>query len=65
MVKTPANHPQEPVAVDPGVETCATCHATTVTEWEQSKHGEQQLACTTCHQPIPRLSVLNTVKELC
>lgn len=62
---TPANHPEEPVKIDPGVETCATCHATTVTEWEQSKHGEQQLACTTCHQPHPQTLRFATAKELC
>lgn len=63
--ETPANHPPEPVAIDPGVETCADCHATTFAEWQQSKHGEQQLACTTCHKPHPQELRFATVNELC
>ncbi len=63
--QTPENHPAEPVAIDPGVETCAGCHPTTVTEWEQSKHGEQQLACTTCHNPHPQQLRFDTPEALC
>ena len=63
--QTPADHPAEPVALDPGVETCAECHATTVNEWEQSKHGEQQLACTTCHNPHPQELRFETAEALC
>lgn len=63
--QTPANHPQQPVAIDPGVETCAGCHATTYAEWQQSKHGEQQLACTTCHQPHPQTLRFANPKDLC
>ncbi len=56
-------HPPAAVSTDPGVETCATCHATTFTEWQQSKHGEQQLACTTCHQAHPQQLRLVTEEE--
>lgn len=52
--QTPANHPDEPVSINPGPAVCETCHATTVTEWEHSAHGEQQLACTSCHNPHPQ-----------
>lgn len=52
--ETPADHPPEPVALNLGVETCAECHPTTYNEWQSSDHGEQQLACTTCHQPHPQ-----------
>ncbi len=51
---TPANHPDEPAMLSPGPDVCETCHATTVTEWEHSAHGEQQLACTSCHNPHPQ-----------
>jgi predicted CXXCH cytochrome family protein len=61
----PANHPAEPMAVDPGVETCAGCHTTTFSEWQQSKHGAQQLACTTCHLPHPQTLRFETVQQLC
>lgn len=56
-------HPPAAVMTDPGVETCANCHATTFEEWQQSKHGEQQLACTTCHQAHPQQLRLVTEEE--
>lgn len=63
--QTPAEHPPEPVMINPGVETCETCHATTVNEWEISAHGEQQLACTTCHNPHPQELRFETANALC
>jgi predicted CXXCH cytochrome family protein len=63
--QTPENHPPEPVAVNPGVEICADCHTTTFTEWEQSKHGEQQLGCTTCHSPHPQQLRFDSTEALC
>lgn len=62
---TPANHPTEPVAIDRSAEVCATCHATTYNEWKISKHGEQQLACTTCHNPHPQALRFESVNALC
>ncbi len=63
--QTPTNHPPEPVAIDPGVETCEDCHTTTFTEWEQSAHGEQQLACTVCHEPHPQQLRFGEANALC
>lgn len=63
--QTPANHPPEPVRVDPGVQVCADCHATTYTEWQHSAHGEQQLACTTCHTPHNQGLRFETSDALC
>lgn len=42
------------LAIDPSIAICASCHATTFTEWEQSAHGAQQLACVVCHSPHPQ-----------
>lgn len=63
--ETPANHPPEPIAVDPGMGVCIDCHATTFTEWQSSAHGEQQLACTTCHVPHPQQLRFATSDALC
>jgi hypothetical protein len=63
--QTPALHPPEPVSVDPGVQVCANCHATTFTEWQHSAHGEQQLACTTCHTPHDQGLRFDTSDALC
>ncbi len=63
--QTPTNHPPEPVAVDPGVNICADCHPMTFNEWEVSLHGEQQLACTTCHSPHDQKLRFETSNALC
>lgn len=63
--QTPANHPPETVAVDPGVNVCADCHPTTFNEWQVSLHGEQQLACTTCHTPHDQKVRFDTSTALC
>jgi hypothetical protein len=62
---TPADHPPAPMKIDPGVETCADCHATTYAEWQQSAHGQQQLACTTCHNPHPQTLRFDSPNTLC
>lgn len=53
--QTPEGHPDEAaVIIEPGLETCAGCHTTTFDEWQHSAHGEQDLACTSCHNPHPQ-----------
>jgi hypothetical protein len=63
--QTPADHPPAPLTLDPGTETCAVCHATTYTEWQQSAHGQQQLGCTTCHNPHPQTLRFGSPNALC
>lgn len=63
--QTPVNHPPEPVPINPGVETCEECHATTYTEWEQSGHGEANLACVECHNPHPQQLRAESSTALC
>jgi len=63
--QTPADHPPAPVKVDPGVEICADCHATTYAEWQKSAHGQQQLACTSCHNPHPQTLRFDSPNALC
>ncbi|WP_162909219.1 cytochrome c3 family protein [Aggregatilinea lenta] len=63
--ETPANHPDEPLIVEPGLEVCAGCHTTTFAEWKVSAHGEQQLACTTCHNPHPQTLRFDSANALC
>jgi len=62
---TPALHPPEAVTLNKGVEMCAGCHITTVNEWKRSAHGEQQLACVTCHAPHDQSLRFATSDELC
>ena len=63
--ETPANHPDEPLLVEPGLDVCAECHTTTFAEWKISAHGAQQLACTTCHNPHPQTLRFDSADELC
>lgn len=63
--QTPADHPEQSVAIEPGLEVCATCHTTTYNEWEMSAHGEQQLACTSCHNPHPQQVRFGSSTDLC
>jgi predicted CXXCH cytochrome family protein len=63
--ETPANHPDEPVAVLPGLDVCADCHATTYNEWEQSAHGDAEMPCTACHNPHEQMLRFETTQELC
>ncbi len=55
----------DPSVLTVAVETCADCHATTVSEWEQSLHGEQQLGCNTCHYPHEGKLRFETTEALC
>lgn len=63
--QTASNHPPEAAAINKGVEVCAGCHENTVKEWAASKHGEQQLACVTCHLPHTQTLRFATTNELC
>jgi hypothetical protein len=47
------------------VQNCGDCHTTTVDEWHRSAHGEQQLACSTCHISEERRLRFETVQTLC
>lgn len=62
---TPATHPDEPLMVEPGLAVCSTCHAETYQEWRRSGHGDQQLACTVCHNPHPQSLRFETASALC
>lgn len=63
--ETPMTHPPDPVSVSLEVEVCADCHATTFNEWKMSLHGEQQLACATCHTPHNQSLRFETANALC
>lgn len=63
--QTPADHPDEPVAVLPGLDVCATCHTTTYQEWEMSAHGNAEIPCTSCHDPHEQALRFETADALC
>jgi predicted CXXCH cytochrome family protein len=63
--QTPANHPDEPVAVLPGLDVCASCHTTTYQEWQMSAHGSEEIPCTSCHDPHEQALRFETTQDLC
>lgn len=63
--QTPENHPDEPVAVLPGLEVCASCHVATYQEWQVSAHGNAEIPCTSCHDPHEQAFRFETVQDLC
>lgn len=63
--ETPQDHPPAKVAINPGVQVCEDCHATTFSEWELSAHGEADLPCTTCHAPHTQQLRTEAAEDLC
>jgi len=63
--ETPADHPDEPVVVVPGLDVCATCHEITYQEWEMSAHGNEEIPCTSCHDPHGQALRFETAEALC
>ncbi|HTP06881.1 MAG TPA: cytochrome c3 family protein, partial [Anaerolineae bacterium] len=45
------NHPKEPIQVDRTGKLCGTCHTETYFEWQASTHRNNDLACSSCHDP--------------
>ncbi len=44
---------------------CEQCHPTTVTEWQNSEHGTQQLGCDSCHFPHQGVLRFGDEETLC
>jgi predicted CXXCH cytochrome family protein len=63
--QTPAEHPDEPISVQPNNEICADCHTTTYHEWEASPHGAADLDCVSCHNPHPQEVRFGDTNTLC
>lgn len=55
----------DPAVLSVNLEDCAACHAPTIAEWQGSAHGDQQLACATCHFPHQDRLRFETVEALC
>lgn len=47
----PGNHPLSPASMSRSSELCATCHRDTQFEWQNSRHGQSDLTCVSCHDP--------------
>lgn len=47
----PKDHPDDYIPTDVSPRLCGQCHLDTYTEWEQSQHGAEDMACSQCHNP--------------
>ena len=43
-------HPEESMVIATSEDLCGTCHPSTLTEWNSSRHGEVGVTCVGCHE---------------
>jgi predicted CXXCH cytochrome family protein len=46
-----SNHPLAPAFMSRSANLCGDCHRDTEFEWQNSRHGESDLTCISCHDP--------------
>mgnify|MGYP003574002606 CR=1 FL=1 len=61
----PGDHPEKIMPTDISSRMCGSCHLDTHTEWEDSVHGQEDLACVRCHSPHTTELRADGVQELC
>jgi predicted CXXCH cytochrome family protein len=59
------NHPQEPMPTDRTGKICGNCHTETYFEWQVSKHRQNNLTCSTCHDPHATQLKADNASDLC
>jgi hypothetical protein len=61
----PGNHPDQIMPTDVSSRLCGECHLETYSEWTQSTHAQQDLACVRCHSPHTNSIRATDTQELC
>jgi len=65
----PADHPDQNVPVNKSNELCASCHNDSRfgwDDWKKSVHYQQDMACSTCHDPhLPKSAASEAVSKIC
>lgn len=59
------SHPEMVMETDMSAALCGSCHQETVAEWENSTHGDQDIACVRCHSPHNTSIRADSVQSLC
>jgi hypothetical protein len=59
------NHPEAVMPTDISSRLCGTCHVDTYAEWEESTHGQEDLACARCHNPHTTDLKKDDAQEVC
>ena len=61
----PGDHPEQIMPTDISSRMCGSCHLDTHAEWEDSIHGQENLACVRCHDPHETDLRAEGVQTLC
>ena len=61
----PSDHPDQYVPTDVSSRQCGTCHVETFSEWEQSNHAQEDMACGQCHNPHTADLRVDNTQVLC
>lgn len=61
----PANHPDNYIPTNVSSRLCGDCHLDTYAEWEESRHGAENLACSQCHNPHTAEIRVTDTQQLC
>jgi hypothetical protein len=60
-----ANHPDEYMPTDVSSRACGTCHVDTFSEWHESTHAQEDMACGQCHNPHTADLRVDNTQVLC
>ncbi len=60
-----ANHPDNFMPTDVSSRLCGNCHLDTYAEWEESRHGSEEMACGQCHNPHTTNLRASDTQQLC
>ncbi len=60
-----SNHPEQYMPTDVSSRLCGTCHQETFSEWENSHHAQEDMACGQCHNPHTADLRVDNTQVLC
>lgn len=60
-----SNHPLAPAHMSRSSELCGECHRDTQFEWANSRHGQSDLTCISCHDPHATMIRAEDTSTLC
>ncbi len=61
----PSNHPEQIMPTDVSSRLCGTCHLDTYSDWTDSVHSQEELACVRCHSPHTTTLKSDDAEALC
>lgn len=59
-----SQHPQESMAIATSPDFCGSCHPSTRSEWESSRHGQVGVICVDCHEVHTQTTYTEAVEQI-